>query len=776
MNRALIIAVLLLPLLAWGQVKPTASLPPEKSRVQLRRLGDSLRKYDRFENFDRYGWIVVEKVTKTTYGSYSSAYGIINDKGQTILPCEYSCIRFQDHSDLIMVAKNSNSAGFMNRQLEWVIPPKFQADNWMELESDDFFEYGLVVVSDQNGSDGVFDSTGREILPCRYKSIQIANPNLFIISDWDNRVSGAVNRNGDTVVPFDKQMMYCYYGTPYVEIVRDGKSGVLNAQGKELLLCVFDALNLSSGTTQYRFPCKRGDKWGVVDSLGNIVLPFAYDGKIYTISNMDLFAVRLQPMFDNDNGVALVNLQGKVLASNLSFWMESTSGKSIAALSYQDDYSHLQMDVYDASGQLLDSYDDMKYDEVGDYYGRISMIPVMRNGKWGFVNRDFELIVPCQYEGAFHDWDGYARVETVNGLMLIDERGEKVVEARYDWIYASGVNGWFGALYKKNDDRWEDALRGFIDRYGNSTFSEEELKRLDEWREARLHPSPSVVKSVSENHTPSEVTDSPVEDDDVDPLICYYSETMPEFPGGPDSLNAYLARTILYPQDARDHGVSGTVLAEFVVEKDGHVREVTIKVPLFPSCDEEVTRALLQMPEWKPATNQGLPVRFFMQVPIIFKNDTLYPKLITDTALINTLTAMLRNKSFSQKDYHWLNLEEGDYYRLENLYVVRCMLVGPTGWSSNFQHYLIIDTTKHTDFYFMSLSDAINNVYLNGDLYVNRVSYKDWFNEDADYFHRKEATFKLIRTTLSPADLQIKTETETEKTLRWEEAYGWRFH
>ena len=626
MNRSIITSILLLPLLAWGQMKPTAPLPPEESRIRLQQLGDSLRKYDRFENFDRHGWIVVEKVTKTPFGTYSSKYGIINDKGQTVLPCEYSCIRFQDHSDLIMVAENSNSAGFMDRQLHWVIPAKFQAENWIELESDDFFEYGLVVVKDQNDRDGVFDSTGHEILPCRYKSIQIANPNLFIVSDWDNRISGAVNRNGDTVVPFGGQMMYCYYGTPFVEIVRDGKSGVLNAQGKPLLPCVFDGLELSSRITQGRFPCRRGDKWGVVDSLGNSVLPFAYDGKIYTISNTNLFAVRLQPMLGDDNGVALVNLQGKVLASKLSIWMESISGKSIAAISYQDDYSRLQMDIYDASGQLLDSYEDMKYDEVGEYYGRSSMIPVKRNGKWGFVNHDFELIVPCQYEDAFFDWDGYARVKTVNGFQLIDERGEKVVEARYDRIDPSGVNGWFRVLYKENDDSWEDALRGFIDRYDNSTFSEEEQKLLEKWREARFHPSPSAVKSVSGNHTPSETQALPVEDDDEDPLIYYYSETMPEFPGGPDSLHAYLARTIQYPQDARDKGVSGTVLAEFVVEKDGRVGQVTIKVPLFPSCDEEVVRVLQQMPLWKPATNQGQPIRCFFAVPVTFRNDTSLEK------------------------------------------------------------------------------------------------------------------------------------------------------
>ena len=77
MNRALITAILLLPLLAWAQMKPTAPLPPEESKARLQQLGDSLGKYDGFENFDRHGWIVVEKVTETNHRTYSSDYGII---------------------------------------------------------------------------------------------------------------------------------------------------------------------------------------------------------------------------------------------------------------------------------------------------------------------------------------------------------------------------------------------------------------------------------------------------------------------------------------------------------------------------------------------------------------------------------------------------------------------------------------------------------------------------------------------------------------------------
>ena len=57
---------------------------------------------------------------------------------------------------------------------------------------------------------------------------------------------------------------------------------------------------------------------------------------------------------------------------------------------------------------------------------------------------------------------------------------------------------------------------------------------------------------------------------DEDPPAMFV-EVMPEFPGGPDSLNAFLSREIQYPPIAKKNGITGTVLIEFVVEKDGRV-------------------------------------------------------------------------------------------------------------------------------------------------------------------------------------------------------------
>ena len=106
---------------------------------------------------------------------------------------------------------------------------------------------------------------------------------------------------------------------------------------------------------------------------------------------------------------------------------------------------------------------------------------------------------------------------------------------------------------------------------------------------------------------------------DEPPIMGMVAEEMPEFPGGMDSLQAFLVREIQYPQVAKDNGITGTVLVEFVVEKDGSVTNAKVKVPLFPECDKEACRAVMSMPKWKPGKNMGKPVRSYYQVPITFQ-------------------------------------------------------------------------------------------------------------------------------------------------------------
>ena len=95
-----------------------------------------------------------------------------------------------------------------------------------------------------------------------------------------------------------------------------------------------------------------------------------------------------------------------------------------------------------------------------------------------------------------------------------------------------------------------------------------------------------------------------------------YAEEMPEFPGGPDSLKAFLRQNLKWPIE---YGCwNGTVLVEFIVEVDGSITHPRVEVSLYKDFDEEALRVIKLMPKWKPARAQGKPVRCYYKVPVTF--------------------------------------------------------------------------------------------------------------------------------------------------------------
>ena len=96
-------------------------------------------------------------------------------------------------------------------------------------------------------------------------------------------------------------------------------------------------------------------------------------------------------------------------------------------------------------------------------------------------------------------------------------------------------------------------------------------------------------------------------------------EEMAEFPGGEDSLSAFLQKEI-HNVVTKDH--PGTVLVEFVVEKNGSVRDAKVKWSDAPEDrEQEALRGVLMMPRWNPAHTPDRYVKCFFEVPITFRGE-----------------------------------------------------------------------------------------------------------------------------------------------------------
>ena len=96
-------------------------------------------------------------------------------------------------------------------------------------------------------------------------------------------------------------------------------------------------------------------------------------------------------------------------------------------------------------------------------------------------------------------------------------------------------------------------------------------------------------------------------------------EDQPEFPGGTAALLEYLRKNIKYPAICRENNIQGRVLVTFIVNKDGAIVEPEVVKSVNPSLDKEALRVISQMPNWKPGSQRGKPVRVKYTVPVNFR-------------------------------------------------------------------------------------------------------------------------------------------------------------
>lgn len=94
-----------------------------------------------------------------------------------------------------------------------------------------------------------------------------------------------------------------------------------------------------------------------------------------------------------------------------------------------------------------------------------------------------------------------------------------------------------------------------------------------------------------------------------------------DYVGGMTALRNYLSTSLSYPSLALKQGISGTVIVKFTVEKDGSLSEVEVVQgqDLGYGLPEEAVRLISNMPKWKPALQEGKPVKAYRRLPISFQ-------------------------------------------------------------------------------------------------------------------------------------------------------------
>ena len=109
----------------------------------------------------------------------------------------------------------------------------------------------------------------------------------------------------------------------------------------------------------------------------------------------------------------------------------------------------------------------------------------------------------------------------------------------------------------------------------------------------------------------------PAQEADVNEIMIDPIECQPSFPGGEDSLRAFIAKNLRYP--LVEECVQGRVVVLFTVETDGSISEIEVVKNFSPEFDAEAVRVIKTMPKWIPGRIGDKPVRVRYSLPIRFK-------------------------------------------------------------------------------------------------------------------------------------------------------------
>jgi len=200
-----------------------------------------------------------------------------------------------------------------------------------------------------------------------------------------------------------------------------------------------------------------------------------------------------------------------------------------------------------------------------------------------------------------------------------------------------------------------------------------------------------------------------------------YVEHMPTFPEGQQAMYKFIYERIKYPATARENGISGVVVIQFVVSKEGDIQNAKVLRGIGGGCNEEALRVINEMPRWNPGQHDGrnvsvtftLPIKFVLQdpkpntansiAPAENSEELASPNTLEETKVIALKEATkheVRNENIALKispnpasDHITIELFEGAQTIL--LFTADGIQIAKTAVSKSAQTHYRIDTTKY---------------------------------------------------------------------------------
>jgi protein TonB len=116
------------------------------------------------------------------------------------------------------------------------------------------------------------------------------------------------------------------------------------------------------------------------------------------------------------------------------------------------------------------------------------------------------------------------------------------------------------------------------------------------------------------------VVEAPKKDEEDYDRLFTKVEIESSYPGGTQAWQRYLNKNLRFPDEAINNEIQGTVLVQFIVDRDGNVSEVqAVGGPDQGGLRDEAVRVIKKSGKWTPAVQNGRNVKSYKKQPITFR-------------------------------------------------------------------------------------------------------------------------------------------------------------
>ena len=318
-----------------------------------------------------------------------------------------------------------------------VIAPRYDAIG-------EFKEYGYAVMQRQ-GRVGLLNQYGKEMLPPQYDDIKILDSLLFAVLDANDWM--VVNVGGKVILKNGYEQVNLWCGK-YISFRKDKKWGIANVDGKIIASPKFDEILFLKN--QF-FQTKLGNKFGLLTVDGKEILSNESD-EIQVYNSQLLFFQKnkkwgavnakgqqvIRPSFQSffrlsDNFIKLIS-NARIFLYAIAQEKIITKGQYETYYAFSNNYvlckKNRKLGLLNASGNKLL---EVQYDEI--QYFCENQFRVNRDGKWGVVSFNDEIIIPLIYE--FIRPLQYKMCVVKNGgrLGIVNAKGKEQVASKFNRIF-----------------------------------------------------------------------------------------------------------------------------------------------------------------------------------------------------------------------------------------------------------------------------------------------------------------------------------------------------